>query len=99
MQRQLSIPSWQISETRGKTLFAFGRQITPIGRAIQVSWSGGSFAGGFTWNRPLAIEVREGDMVRRLPIQNVTRRAILGLALAGLAVVALASSLRRRGNS
>ena len=76
----MKMPGWQIDETRGKPSLILGRQITPVGRAVQVSWSGG----GVIWHRPVAVEVRQGDATRRLPIQNVTRRAIIGIALAGL---------------
>ena len=92
MQRRLKAPALHISETRGKSVTAFDRQTTPVGRAVQVNWLGGSF----TWHRPVAVEVRQGDTIHRLPIHNVTSRAIGGITLTGLAVVVLISLLMRR---
>ena len=92
MQRQLKAPALHISETRGKSVTAFDRQTTPVGRVVQVSWPGGSF----TWHRPVAVEVRQGDTIHRLPIHNVTLRAIGAIVLTGLAVVVLILLLMRR---
>jgi hypothetical protein len=75
-------------------MLAFSRQITPIGRAVQIRWPDG----GFTWHRPVAIEVRQGDEVRRLPIPDVTSRTLIAIGLIGLAIVVLASRTRRGGN-
>jgi hypothetical protein len=71
----------RISETREKPITSQGRQITPIGRVFQIRWRGGMFL----WQRPVAVEVRQGDEVRRLSIPNVTQRATSGILLAGLA--------------
>ena len=92
MQRQLKAPALHISETRGKSVTAFDRQTTPVGRVVQVRLPGGSF----TWHRPVAVEVRQGDAIHRLPIHNVTLRAISAIVLTGLAVAVLISLLMRR---
>ncbi len=94
MQRQPRIPEWHISETRGKPFAAYGRQIIPVGRVVQISWPGG----GFTWHRPVAVEVHQGDKIRRLPIYNATRRATAMVMLVGLAIVVLVSAWRRGGS-
>ena len=80
MPQRLKIPEWRTSETRNDPTVAFGKQITLIGRALQVKWPGG----GFVWQRPIAVEVRQGSIVRRLPIRNGTRIAMIGIVLAGL---------------
>lgn len=95
IQQRPKAPTLQISETRGESLLAFDRQTTPIGRAVQVRWSGISFI----WHRPVAIEVRQGDSVQRLPIHDATSRAIIAVVLAGLAIVVLASLSMRRVHS
>jgi hypothetical protein len=90
-QPQLRTPGWRTSETRGEPIEAYGREITPIGRVLQVRWPGG----GYTWHRPVAIEASQGDEVYRLPIHDVTMRSIIMMALTGLTCVALVSLWRR----
>jgi hypothetical protein len=85
----------QISETRGEPITASGRQITPVGRVFQVRWPGG----GFIRHRPVAIEVRQGDVMQRVPIHDATRRATSAIILAGFAVVVIGSSWMRRVKS
>jgi hypothetical protein len=72
-------------EVRGAPLTAGTRQVTPVARVARVRWPGG----GFEWQRPVAVEVREGDETRRIPIRDETRRALGGIVLAVVAVVAL----------
>jgi hypothetical protein len=83
MQKQLQAPVLQISETRGNPVETFSRQTTPIGRLVQVRLPVGSF----TQHRPVAVEVREGDTIYRLPIHDTTSRAISIIVLIGLATV------------
>ena len=87
MLQRLKIPEWRTSETRNNPTVAFGKQITLIGRARQVKWPGG----GFVWQRPIAVEVQQGSVVRRLPIRNATRMAMIGIVLTGLLLGLLAS--------
>ena len=91
MQRQLKVPALQISETRGNPVTTFNRQTTPIGRVVQIRLPGGSF----TWHRPVAVEVREGDSMYRLPIHDTTSRATSAMVLTGLAVVLVSLSIRK----
>ncbi|MFL5627879.1 MAG: hypothetical protein ACJ788_20050, partial [Ktedonobacteraceae bacterium] len=78
---------------------AFSHQVTPIGRLIRIVWPGG----GFVWHYPVAIEVQQQGIMRRMPIRNVTRRAMITIFLTGLAIATLVrlrtrwlSSQRRR---
>jgi hypothetical protein len=91
MQRLARIRGWRISEAQGEPITAFGRQIIPVGRVFQLNWPGGAFVR----HRPVAIEVRQGDVVHRLPIHHVTLRAITAIVLTGLAVAVVASLLMR----
>jgi hypothetical protein len=91
MQQQLRAPGWHIGRTRGKPFTAFGMQVVPIGFAVHVSWPGG----GFTWHRPVAVEVRHGDNVRRLAIHDVTLEAIVSIVMTGIAIVILSTSWKR----
>jgi hypothetical protein len=93
MQKRLRAPGtgWHIGKTRGKPYTAFGRQVVPIGLAAQVGWPGG----GFTWHRPVGVEVRNGDDVRRLAIHDVTLEAIVSIVIAGIAV-AISTTLWKR---
>ena len=91
MQHVLRTLRWQNSETRGQPITAYGRQVTPIGRVMRIecSW------GGFVWHRPVAVEVREGEITRRLPIRNITQQAITSLTLAAIVIAWI---LARRTN-
>ena len=95
MQLLSKMPGWPISETRGEPITAFGRQITPVGRVFQVRWP----MGGFIRHRPVAIEVREGDVVHRVPISNTTRRITSVLTFTGFAVAVIGSLWMRRAKS
>ncbi|SRR6266566_9820967 len=95
MQRSQRKPILHISKVRDKPVAIYDREITPISRVFQVSWPGGAFL----WQRPVAIEVRQGEVVHRLSIQNATRRATTSIILAGLAIVALTASWMRLKNS
>src|SRR6266849_5764116 len=83
MQPQLKEQALQISETRGNPVETFNRQTTPIGRVVQLRLPFGSI----TWHRPVAVEVRQGETVHRLPIYDTTSRAISVIVLTGLATV------------
>ena len=95
MQESQKKPGLQISETRGQPITAYGRQITPIGRVFQIRLP----IGGFIRHRPVAIEVRQGNVMHRVPIRNATRRATAVIMLTGLAIVAIGSLLMRRAKS
>ena len=95
MQRSQRFPLVRISEMRDKPITTHDREITPISRVFQVSWPGGAFLR----QRPVAIEIYQGDVVRRLSIQNATRRATFIMILAGMAIVVLATSWMRLKNA
>jgi hypothetical protein len=91
MQRSRRFPEVRISEVRNKPITTYDREITPIEGVFQVSWPGGVFL----WQRPVAVEIQQGDVVRRLPIRDVTRRATISIRLVGLAIGVLAASWMR----
>src|SRR5205085_10467537 len=95
MQQSPKKSGLQISETRGEPIMAFGRQITPVGRVFQVRWPGGRFIR----HRPVAIEVLQGDVMQRVPIQNTTRRITTTLMLTGLAIFVIGTAWMRRATS
>ena len=69
--------------------------LTPESQALVVN---GPF-GKFIWNRPTAVIVQRGETVERLPVVDVTRWAILGLAGGAILfnlVFFLFSIIRRR---
>jgi len=84
MQAAQRSPGWRAYETRGQPIHAHGREVTPIGRVTRIAWPGG----GLIWNRAVAVEVRQGSEITRLPIRNATRRAI-ALLLLGVAAATL----------
>lgn len=87
MQQAQKTPALQVIKTRGVPLDISGREITPVARIISLRWPGG----GFTWNRPVAVEVRQGNTVRRLPVRDMTSRVTLTIVLSGLALATLAA--------
>src|SRR5437588_2734143 len=95
MQRSHRKPILHLSEVRNKSIISHNRELTLIGRVFQINWPGGAFL----WQRPVAIEVRQGDVVRRLSIHNATRRATTSIILAGLAIAVLTTSWMRLKNS
>jgi len=84
-------PRIERREVRGEPLTLSGWRITPIKRVVHIAWPGGVWL----WQRPIAVEIQEGESLRRMPVHNSTRRAILGLALSA-ALVAIVASRRRR---
>jgi hypothetical protein len=64
-----------------------GRRITLMSGGVVVGWRGG----GIIWQHPLAVQVEQGGVTQRIPIYDVTWRAIAGVALAGLALVVIIS--------
>jgi hypothetical protein len=95
MQWSQSFPLVRISEMRNKPITTHDREITPISRVFQISWPGGAFL----WQRPVAIEIYQGDVVRRMSIQDTTRRVTIIIILAELAMVVLAASWMRLKNA
>jgi hypothetical protein len=83
MHRQSKEPVLRITETQGNAVTTFNRQITPIGRVVEVYLP----FGRFIWHRPAAVEVREQDTTYRLPIHYSTSRVTSAIVLAGLATV------------
>jgi len=83
MQRQLKAPVLRISETRGNTVETANKQTTPIGRVVQVRLPFASVS----WQRPLAVEVRQEGTIYRLPIYDATSRAISALVFTGVVTV------------
>ena len=86
-----SIPGAVSGHVRGNPIATTAGVVTPVARETRFSWPGG----GFTWLRPSAVEVELDGTVHRIPIANVTRRSIMGIVAAELAVVALALGARR----
>ncbi len=84
---------WRRYETRGQPIHAQGQEVTPIGRVTRFTWPGG----GMIRHRPVAVEVRQGEHITRLPIRNVTRQ-VIALLLTGLALGVLALSLAQSRN-
>jgi hypothetical protein len=90
MQKQLKAPVLRFGETRGNPVETSNKQTIPIGRFIQVHLP---FT-NVTWQRPLAVEVRQGGMTYRLPIYDATSRFISAIILTGLTTVLVSSVIR-----
>ena len=60
----------------GETIHANGVILTPQSETIGLDFP----FGGLVWNRPVAILVEKDDVVKRIPIVDITRMAVLLLA-------------------
>ena len=64
---------------------AGGYTVTPVACAAAIRWP----YGGFIWNRPIAVDVQQGDQTERIPIPDVTRWGQIGAMVAGAGVALL----------
>ena len=83
--------SLRLNEMRETPIRRLDMEMTPVTHVARVTLPRGSFV----WRRPVAIEVRQGDMVRRVRIHDATRRAQVGVILVELALGILAASATR----
>lgn len=68
--------------------------ITPFAQSVQVRLPG--MNGGFIWNRPVSVLVQEKDGGEEvLPVIDVTRQALFGLAGLGLGTLILTCMIGR----
>lgn len=79
--------SLRLNEMRGTPIRRLDLEITPVSRIAHVT----SPRGSFVWRSPAAVDVRQGDSVRRVPIPDVTRRAQVSVILVELALGILAA--------
>jgi hypothetical protein len=106
MQKLTRKYGWHIREVRRKPITAWGRQITPISRLFQLNLP----RVAIVWHRPIAVEVRQGDAVQRLPVRGnmlticganplVTVIVLTGLVIAGASPLLQRIRSRRRSVS
>lgn len=89
-----SSPGWRVEDLRGLPLTIAGQQLTPVERVTEL----GRQHLVVRWRRPVFVEVRQGDSVRRLPIRNMTRRVIAFTVLAELVLGAVGLQVWRAFN-
>jgi hypothetical protein len=90
MSQLQEILQWQ--EMSGTPVAVGDVTITPQSRVLTFR----SRFGGFVWNRPTAVLVERGGKTERLPIVDVTRAILLGLAGLSLLVTIFVRSNRER---
>ena len=66
-----------------------GREIVPIARVLRIEWLGASCS----WQRPLAVEVRDETATYRVAIPNNTRRVLAGMVFAAGVFAVLPAAL------
>jgi hypothetical protein len=74
---------WQ--KVSGETVTVGEIAVTPQSQALTVCWP----QGGWVWNRPAAVLVKQGEEEKHIPIVDVTRVAQLGLYGLSLAFAVL----------
>jgi len=83
---------WVESQTHlGAEIVVGDRVITPQSQSLSIIGP----HGGWAWNRPVAILVRQGKETKRIPIVDVTRLAQLALFGASILAVGLAFIAKR----
>jgi hypothetical protein len=78
-------PLFRYSETALTPIEIGEYTIRPVANAAALQWP----FGGLVWNRPVAIEVQQGDQIERIPIPDGTRLAQIGAMIAGVGVALL----------
>lgn len=84
-------PGWRVEDVRGAPLTIAGQQLTLVERVTELSRQ----QVVVSWRRPVFVEVRQGEIVRRLPIRNLTRRIVAFTVLAELTLGAVGLQLLR----
>ena len=69
-----------MEDVRGEPITVQGRKLIPISQRIHIGGVGTGGAGGFVWNRPIAIteEIEEG-IYRHYHIRDDTLRTLLSI--------------------
>lgn len=88
--------TWISYEEQGGTPVQAGKvRLTPISRFLKITPPG--WNGGVVWNRPVAVQVEhESGEVQVLPVQDVTRQALVSFAALGLMTACLFALTRRK---
>ncbi len=76
------IPSVKWGTRTGKSINIATGKLTPISRVLHVTFP----FGGFVWNHPVAVEVKQGEQEQLIRIVDSTRIAILAMAGIGTVV-------------
>lgn len=82
---------WQWEIRDGQPVTVGGRTVTPQAQvlSLRLPFDRSAVAGGFVWNRPVAVVVEENGRYQRIPIPDVTRMMILAVAVVSTAVALL----------
>ena len=77
----------QVEKVCGEPFIVAGRKLIPTSQTIRVGGVGKAGGLGFVWNRPTAVTEEIGDGIyRHYAIRDETLRAIIGIAVAALAL-------------
>jgi len=92
----MSLSNWIVYEHREGAPIQTGQiTLTPISRALVVQIPG--MRGGLVWNRPSAVRVSQpGAPDRLVPVRDVTRLTVLGIAALAIVGAVLARILIRK---
>ncbi|MCB9422675.1 MAG: hypothetical protein H6667_22925 [Ardenticatenaceae bacterium] len=85
---------WQWEIKDGQSVTVGDRTVTPQAQVLSLRLPGNrsAVAGGFVWNRPVAVLVEENGRSQRIPIPDMTRMIVLAAAVVGTAVTLLIKS-------
>jgi hypothetical protein len=88
VQQEMSDKFWQWKIQDGQSVTVGKWTVTPQAQVLSVRLPGDrrAVAGGFVWNRPVAVLVAENGRSQRLPIPDVTRMMVLAAVVVSTAV-------------
>ncbi|MGC9347090.1 MAG: hypothetical protein ACP5JG_03035 [Anaerolineae bacterium] len=74
----------QVRNVASQPVLVGDTEVVPQSRVWEIRWP----FGGWVWHRPVGLIVRRGSEVKRVPIPDVMRQVMVGMA--ALTLIALA---------
>jgi hypothetical protein len=81
----------RVINQEAEPVMAGDARLTFRSQAVVLRWP----AGGFVWNRPVAVEVDQGGEFRQVPILDLTRLIQVGLWVLWLVIITRAAGRQR----
>jgi hypothetical protein len=84
-----------VHKAQGSPIQAGNITVVPQSQAVILSWK----KGGWVWNRPVGLLVRDGEGERRVPIPDVTRWVQIGFGVISVIyiLIGIVASFKKSG--